>query len=123
MTQVLKPYHEERPWGEFIEFSRNTPSTVKILTVKPNEALSLQKHSNRDEFWKIISGSGFVTIGKDRIIAKPEAEFFIPRETEHRIEGGIEALVVLEISYGTFEDDDIIRLEDRYGRLSAPISK
>jgi mannose-6-phosphate isomerase-like protein (cupin superfamily) len=118
-----KPYHEERPWGAFVEFSKNTPSTVKLLTVNPGEALSLQKHVKRAEFWRVISGSGFITVGKERISAKPDAEFFIPEGTEHRIEGGTEALVVLEISFGTFEDDDIIRLEDRYGRIGAPNSK
>ena len=111
-----KPYHEERPWGAFVEFSKNTPSTVKLLTVNAGEALSLQKHTKRSEFWRVISGTGFITVGKDRTPAKPEMEYFISEGTEHRIEGGVEPLVVLEISFGTFEDDDIIRLEDRYGR-------
>ena len=120
---IPKPYHEERPWGAFIEFSKNTPSTVKLLTVNAGEALSLQKHTKRSEFWRIISGNGYITIGNTRTTATPEAEFFIPSNTEHRIEAGNQLLVVLEIAFGTFEDNDIIRLEDRYGRISAPNSK
>lgn len=116
--QTPTSYREERPWGAFVEFSRNSPTTVKLLTVSPGEALSLQTHTKRDEFWRVISGNGFITVGSTRISAQPEAEFFIPRGTEHRLEAGSENLVILEISYGTFEDEDILRLNDKYGRIS-----
>jgi mannose-6-phosphate isomerase-like protein (cupin superfamily) len=115
--QAPKPYHEQRPWGSFIQFSKNAPTTVKLLIVKPGEALSLQQHSKRDEFWRVMSGSGTITVGDEKISATPEAEFFIPRGTKHRLEGGNEQLTILEISSGVFEDDDIIRFDDRYGRV------
>jgi mannose-6-phosphate isomerase len=92
---------------------------VKMITVKAGEALSLQKHEKRDEFWKIISGDGWIVKGEERIAAKAGDECFIPRETEHRLEGGSAPLVVLEISFGDFAEDDIVRLEDRYGRVGA----
>lgn len=111
------PYREERPWGEFVEFTKNTPSTVKILTVKPGEALSLQKHSSRDEFWRVLSGDGYITIGSDRVPASAGQEYFAPRQTDHRMEGGSEPLVILEISFGEFDESDIVRLDDRYGRV------
>ena len=115
--QSPKPYREERPWGEFIEFTRNTPCTVKIIVIKPHEALSLQRHAKRDEFWHVISGSGTLTIGTEKIEAVPGKQSFIARDTEHRMEAGpSEPLVVLEISLGSFEDSDIYRLDDRYGR-------
>ncbi|MDD5165571.1 MAG: phosphomannose isomerase type II C-terminal cupin domain [Candidatus Pacebacteria bacterium] len=113
-------YREERPWGAFVEFSRNSPTTVKLLTVSPGEALSLQTHTKRDEFWRVISGTGYITVGDIRVSTQPEAEFFIPHGTPHRLEGGTESLVILEISYGTFEDEDIIRLDDKYGRAQVP---
>ncbi|HTK33638.1 MAG TPA: phosphomannose isomerase type II C-terminal cupin domain [Candidatus Paceibacterota bacterium] len=116
--QTPTTYREERPWGAFVEFSRNSPTTVKILTVSPREALSLQTHTKRDEFWHIISGSGFITVGESRTPAHDGAEFFIPRGVAHRIEASEQPLVVLEISYGTFEDEDIVRLNDKYGRSS-----
>jgi mannose-6-phosphate isomerase-like protein (cupin superfamily) len=114
--QPPKPYREKRPWGEFVEFTKNTPSTVKIITVSPGEALSLQKHHQRDEFWRVLSGDGFITIGSERIAAHSGQEYFAPRETDHRMEGGAEPLVILEISFGAFDESDIVRLEDRYGR-------
>ena len=116
--QSPKTYREERPWGEFSEFTKNTPSTVKIITVKPGEALSLQKHQKRDEFWRVLSGNGSITIGKKVSEAKPGQEYFAPRETEHRFAGGTEPLSILEISFGDFDENDITRLEDRYGRVT-----
>ncbi|MGC9605815.1 MAG: phosphomannose isomerase type II C-terminal cupin domain [Minisyncoccia bacterium] len=120
--QPPKPFHEERPWGEFTEFTRNKPSTVKLITVRPGEALSLQCHSMRDEFWRVISGEGIAEIGKVRMPAQAGGEFFIPRGTYHRLEGGASPLTVLEIALGAFDDDDIVRLEDRYGRATPPKS-
>ena len=47
-------FQEERPWGNFRQFSHNELSTVKIISINPNSSLSLQYHNNRSEFWKII---------------------------------------------------------------------
>ncbi len=113
-----KPYREERPWGEFVEFTRNIPSTVKIITVKPGESLSLQHHKNRDEFWRIISGDGTIEIGDKKVPAVPGHDHVVARETNHRIEGGTQPLVLLEISFGDFDENDIVRVEDRYGRVT-----
>ncbi len=112
----LEPYREERPWGEFVKFTENTSSTVKILTVKPGEAFSLQYHHKRDEFWRIISGNGMIQIGNSKHEAKPGMDYFIPRETNHRIEGGTEPLIILEIALDEFDENDVVRIEDRYGR-------
>lgn len=114
--QSPKPFQENRPWGNFIEFTRNTQSTVKIITVNPGEALSLQTHQSRDEFWNILSGDGNITIGDQNISAVIGENHFIPRETPHRIVGGTSKLAILEISFGNFDENDIVRLEDRYGR-------
>lgn len=114
--QSPKPYREERPWGEFIEFTRNTPSTVKILTIKAGEAFSLQTHAKRDEFWRIVSGDGIITIGKTPASIRAGDNYFIPRSTEHRIQAGTSNVVVLEVSFGDFDENDIVRLEDKYGR-------
>lgn len=117
-----KPYREERPWGEFIEFTRDQPSTVKLLTVRPGEALSLQSHRKREEFWRVLSGNGTITVGAERMPAEPGKEYFIPLETNHRLEAGSEPLTILEISFGRFDDADIVRLEDRYGRAGGATS-
>jgi len=110
------PYQEQRPWGTFREFTKNEKSTVKLITVEPGQALSLQTHANRDEFWHIIAGSGTVTIGTETHKASPGKEFLVPRTTAHQIESGAEGLTVLEIATGDFDENDIIRISDRYGR-------
>src|SRR3989338_4663707 len=54
---------EERPWGAFERFTLNEKTTVKIITVNAGEAFSLQTHEHRDEFWRVLSGSGVIHIG------------------------------------------------------------
>lgn len=112
------PFLDSRPWGKFVQFTKGEPSTVKILTVDPGQAFSLQKHSKREEFWYALSGSGTVEIGEEKIAITPGSKFFIPKETTHRITAGDEAVQMLEISIGEFDESDIVRLEDRYGRTN-----
>jgi len=116
-SELLHQYHHEnRPWGNFQRFTANQPSTVKLITVNENEAFSLQYHSKRDEFWHILSGSGIVTVGADEFPAKKGDEFFIPAKTNHRARGGVGGLLFLEIGFGEYDEEDIVRLEDNYGR-------
>lgn len=114
----IKKYSENRPWGGFERFTLNELSTVKLLTVKPNEALSLQSHHAREEFWRVISGNGTVTLGSIEIPAKTGEEFSIPPETNHRLAAGPEGIVVLEVALGTFDENDEVRISDSYGRSS-----
>ena len=112
----MKKYSEERPWGKFEQFTHNEISTVKIITVKPNKRLSLQYHNKREEFWRVIEGSGKVTVGDKVLKANKGDEFFIAVKQNHRIEGGKEGIVILEIAFGNFDENDIVRLEDDFGR-------
>ena len=117
-THPPQPYHDERPWGSELWLTRGyeAPSMVKILTVNQNEVLSLQYHHSRDEFWKVLSGEGFTEIDGVRIPLKTGDTQFIPRETKHRLGAGSAGIVVLELAFGTFDEYDIVRIEDRYGR-------
>ncbi len=112
----MKKYKEERPWGQFEQFSKNEKVTVKILRVNPNEELSLQFHHNRDEFWRVLEGTGDIVIGKETQTGKKGDEFFIPRETNHQIKAYASSISILEISFGDFDEDDIVRLSDKYHR-------
>ncbi|MBU1046473.1 phosphomannose isomerase type II C-terminal cupin domain [Patescibacteria group bacterium] len=113
---TVKKYTEERPWGKFERFTFNQKSTVKILTIKPNEKLSLQYHENRSEFWKILSGEGKITLEETIKNFKEGDEFYVPIGTKHTAESlGVE-IIILEIAFGHFDEDDIIRLADKYGR-------
>jgi mannose-6-phosphate isomerase-like protein (cupin superfamily) len=111
-----KPYREQRPWGEELWFTDETPSMVKILTVNPGEELSLQYHHNREEFWHIVSGDGFAQIGTERRPLAGGDDCFVEKEQHHRLIGGKTPLVVLELAFGTFDEKDNVRLEDKYGR-------
>ena len=111
---------EERPWGDFERFTLNEKTTVKIVTVKAGEAISLQTHEHRDEFWRIIQGSGTIRIGEEDHPAHTGDTFFSPRHSKHRVEGGPEGLAFLEIAFGEFDENDIDRLEDKYGRTENP---
>ena len=113
----LKNYEKEiRPWGDFERFTLNEKTTVKIITVNAGESISLQTHDHRDEFWHVIKGSGIIHIGDAEHAAHEGENVFCPRHTEHRVSGGPTGTVFLEIAFGDFDEGDIRRLEDRYGR-------
>jgi len=112
----IEKYNEERPWGGFERFTLNQISSVKILTVKAGEEFSLQKHHNRAEFWRVLSGKGSVVIGDDTFPAHKGDEFFAPPEVNHRITAQ-EEMEILEISLGEFDEEDIVRISDKYNRI------
>ena len=117
MKSELDIYQEERPWGNFRQFVKNTPSTVKIITINPNEELSLQSHTKRSEFWKVIAGSGSYNIDGAKHAFTPGDEIFVSVGAKHRLISGPEGLSVLEIALGDFDEEDIERFEDKYGRI------
>ena len=117
MNDNLKIYQEERPWGFFRRFTHNIKSTVKIISVKSNEDLSLQSHKKREEFWHVTKGSGIFRVGDTEYNVGVGDEQFIPVETKHQIKAGKDGLEVLEIALGDFDENDIIRYEDKYGRV------
>lgn len=116
MEGLTKYERETRPWGDFERFTLNEKTTVKIIAVRPGEAFSLQTHAHRDEFWRVLSGSGTITIGDTERAAASGDAFFSPRGSKHRVEGGPNGIALLEIAFGDFDENDITRLEDRYGR-------
>jgi mannose-6-phosphate isomerase-like protein (cupin superfamily) len=113
---MIEKYTEERPWGTFEQFCKNESVTVKILSVKAGEELSLQYHHKRAEFWRILSGSATIIIDDKETVAKPGDEFFIPIEAKHRIRTTDQPVQIMEIAFGHFDEEDIVRLEDKYAR-------
>lgn len=106
-----------RPWGFFERFTLNEESTVKIISVSANEAFSLQTHAHRKEFWRVLMGSGVITIGGEHHDATAGDSFFVDVGVAHRAEAGPDGLQLLEIAIGEFNENDITRLEDKYGRV------
>lgn len=107
---------EKRPWGDFERFTLNEKSTVKVITVRPGERLSLQSHTHRSEFWHILSGTGVITLNQERHAVHAGENFFSPMGHAHRMEGGPDGLIFLEIAFGDFDENDITRIDDTYGR-------
>ncbi len=114
----MEPIIDIRPWGQFKQYTLNEKTTVKIISVKAGEALSLQYHAKRKELWVVLSGAGTMQIGDKTISAKKGDEFVVEPGVRHRISGGADELEFLEIAFGDFDENDIVRLEDKYGRIS-----
>jgi mannose-6-phosphate isomerase len=108
----------EKPWGRFEQYTHNLTSTVKIITVSPGGILSSQYHHHRDELWVVLDPGARVELDGKVLEPGPGERLFIPRETVHRLSCTGEAPVrILEISFGEFDEEDIVRLEDAYGRV------
>lgn len=107
---------DARPWGFFRQYSHNAPSTVKIITVDPAGALSLQRHQHRDELWVVLDAGLRVEIDGEIAEPEPGAEFVIPRGSVHRLSSAGPRGRVLEVAFGHFDEADIERLDDVYGR-------
>ena len=108
---------DKRPWGQFEQFTLNENSTVKIVTVNPNSKLSLQYHKKRTEFWYFLDNLAIVTIGNKKYKAKKGSKFIILPKTKHRVQALNKEVNFLEIALGKFDEKDIIRTEDDYGRV------
>jgi mannose-1-phosphate guanylyltransferase len=107
-----------RPWGKYDSIDSGARYQVKRITVNPGAKLSLQKHYHRAEHWVVVSGSAKVTNGEDTYLLKENESTFIPIGTTHALENpGETPLEIVEIQSGSYlGEDDIVRLEDRYGR-------
>lgn len=113
---------EQRPWGSFELFTLNEKSTVKLVNVNSGKRLSMQYHSKRSEFWKVVLGKIEVTLNSAKIILKKGETITIPVGAIHRITG-IEDSIILEISFGEFNEEDIVRLDDDFGRCKKHAKK
>ncbi len=107
---------DKRPWGSFKRFNRNANCTVKFVYIKPGRRNSLQYHIYRKEFWYVINGPAKLRIGNRDIIAKAGDSFTIPAKRLHRWGAMGKPVTLIEIAYGRFDEKDIVRVEDDYGR-------
>ena len=107
-----------RPWGHYEVLSEAADFKTKTITVTPGKRLSYQKHEHRAEHWFVVRGSGTVTLdGVDKAVEAGDA-VDVPVGAAHRMSNtGDEELVFVEVQTGSyFGEDDIVRLEDDYGR-------
>ena len=107
-----------RPWGKFRSYPHRKASSVKIITVNPGQALSLQYHNNRSESWIILDEGLEVTVGNRVWEPAKNEEITIPQKAEHRVRNtATESARFLEFWIGDSDETDIVRLEDSYGRM------
>ncbi len=120
-NKQLTTHHREvyRPWGVYDSIDNGERYQVKRITVKPQAKLSLQMHHHRAEHWIVVSGTAKVVIGeKNKLLAENES-VYIPIGTIHSLENpGKIPLELIEVQSGSYlGEDDIVRFEDKYGRV------
>lgn len=108
-----------RPWGKYDSIDFGKRDQVKRITVKPGEKLSIQKHHHRSEHWIVVSGTASVLNGDTTILVTENQSTYIPLGTIHALENpGKIPLEMIEVQTGSYlGEDDIVRFEDRYGRV------
>ena len=107
-----------RPWGSYETLALSDRFQVKRIVVNPGAENSLQLHYHRAEHWIVVSGTAQITVGKKVQLLKENESVYVPLGEEHRIKNpGTIPLVLIEVQSGSYVgEDDIVRLEDNYGR-------
>ncbi|TMN78109.1 MULTISPECIES: mannose-1-phosphate guanylyltransferase/mannose-6-phosphate isomerase [unclassified Pseudoalteromonas] len=108
-----------RPWGKYDSIDHGKRDQVKRITVNPGEKLSIQKHHHRSEHWIVVSGTASVLNGDKTNLVSENESTYIPLGTIHALENpGKIPLEMIEVQTGSYlGEDDIVRFEDRYGRV------
>ena len=107
-----------RPWGSFTSLHNGHRVQVKHIVVKPGGKLSLQMHHHRAEHWVVVQGTARIRRGEEEMMLSEDQSTYIPLGTAHRLENpGKIPLHLIEVQSGSYlGEDDIVRLEDSYGR-------
>ena len=111
--------YSDRPWGNYTVLSGDAPDhKVKRIVVHPGKRLSLQYHAKRAEHWFVVAGTAQVTLDGTVTELTPGQAVDIPLHAAHRVANcGDTDVVFIEVQHGTyFGEDDIVRLEDDFGR-------
>ena len=113
------PSTVRRPWGTYTTLIFDDGYQVKKITVLPGQQLSLQYHHKRAEHWVVVRGTAVVQIGDNEYETSVGVHRHIPLGDKHRLTNiGKDELVLIEVQYGTYlGEDDIVRLDDNYGRV------
>ncbi|MCW8832362.1 MAG: mannose-1-phosphate guanylyltransferase/mannose-6-phosphate isomerase, partial [Colwellia sp.] len=108
-----------RPWGKYDSVDNGERFQVKRITVNPGAKLSVQMHHHRAEHWIVVSGTAKVTLDGETILLSENQSSYIPIGVVHALENpGKLPLEMIEVQSGSYlGEDDIVRFEDRYGRV------
>ena len=109
-----------RPWGYYQSVDLGDRFQVKRLMVKPGAKTSTQIHYHRSEHWVVVEGTAQITRGEETFLLHENESIYLPMGTKHRLENpGKIPLHLVEVQSGTYlGEDDIVRIEDIYGRTS-----
>ncbi len=109
-----------RPWGSYDRIESDARFVVNRVRINPGASQSLQRHHHRAEHWVVVAGTAQITRGEEVFLLEENQSAFIPIGVTHRIENpGKIAVHLIEVQSGSYlGEDDIVRLEDRYGRQS-----
>ena len=106
-----------KPWGSYQDLFRSKEVVVKIITVDPGEEISYQTHEKRGEFWYIQSGGGLMILNGDEWHMFTGQSITIEQGDEHQIINRLDnPLIIYEMQYGECDENDIVRLRDKYNR-------
>ena len=111
----------KKPWGSYEVLLDEPNYKVKRIVVHPYERFSLQYHKHREEHWVVVEGDGIVQVNKKEYPAIPRSHWVILPKQNHRATAGSNGLVFIETQTGDCREEDIIRLEDDYGRLDSDV--
>ena len=111
----------KKPWGSYEVLLDEPNYKVKRIVVHPYERFSLQYHNHREEHWVIVDGDGIVQVNKKEYPAILRSHWVILPKQNHRATAGPNGLIFIETQTGRCEEEDIIRLEDDYGRLDSDV--
>ncbi len=108
-----------RPWGAYEGVAHGSRFQVKRISVRPGRKLSLQKHYHRAEHWVVVAGTAIVERDGERILLRENESVYLPLGCVHRLENpGMIPLTLIEVQSGPYlGEDDIVRIEDNYGRV------
>jgi len=123
--EVLQPSVRHRPWGSYEDLAEGPRFRVKRILVAPGGRLSLQYHRHRSEHWVVVEGRATVQRGEETLELEPNQSIYVPTGEKHRLENRTqEPLVLVEVQCGDYVgEDDIVRLEDVYGRPDSETSR
>lgn len=108
-----------RPWGTYTILEEGEGFKIKRLVVNPGASLSLQMHQYRSEHWVVVSGTATVTNAEQQLTLQTNESTYIPAGNKHRLENRTQVpVIIIEVQSGEYVgEDDIIRFEDKYGRV------
>lgn len=119
MVDRAKMRAYKKPWGEYklLDGSLERNFALKTLTFKPHHMTSLQTHKHREEYWMLVEGEAWCNVDGHERPMRPFEVVTVGRGVKHRIIGGAIGATIVEVIRGEYDESDIIRYEDKYGRV------